>query len=137
MGKDAADQFLALSDDLTAYRHYLQNERGLAANTLLAYRHDLDRFAAWVAGGGLADYLHPGIRELTHFLEFLRAEKLTPPSVARHLVALKMFYRFLRPEERVQSNAVDLLSSPNLWERIPQEQSPESIDKLLAAPQPT
>src|SRR5207249_9923824 len=31
---------------------------------------------------------------------------------------------------------VELLSSPTLWERIPQVLSPESVEKLLAAPQP-
>jgi integrase/recombinase XerD len=45
-----------------------------------------------------------------------------------------MFYRFLRLEERVQDNAVDLLSSPILWQRIPHVLSPESVNKLLDAP---
>jgi integrase/recombinase XerD len=56
--------------------------------------------------------------------------------VARHLVALKMFYRFLRMEERAKESAVDLLSSPALWERIPQVLSPEAVEKLLASPLP-
>ncbi len=55
--------------------------------------------------------------------------------MARHLVALKMFYRFLRLEERTTDGTVDLLSSPSLWERIPQVLSPENVEKLLAAPQ--
>jgi integrase/recombinase XerD len=137
MSKDAVNNYSALTSDLTAFRHYLQSERGLAKNTLLAYGRDLDRFAGWVAGGGLANYLSPTIRELSDFLSYCRLEDLAPPSVARHLVALKMFYRFLRLEERVESSAVDLLSSPVLWERIPHVLSPESIEKLLASPQPT
>ncbi len=76
------------------------------------------------------------LRDLSHYLEFLRAEGLAPPSVARHLVALKMFYRFLRLEERTTESTVELLSSPALWERIPQVLSPESVTKLLAAPLP-
>src|SRR5437764_930019 len=102
MSKEAVNHYSALTSDITAFRHYLLSERGLAANTLLAYGRDLDRFAGWVAGGGLADYLHPGVRELSGFLGFCRESGLAPPSVARHLVALKMFYRFLRLEERVQ-----------------------------------
>jgi integrase/recombinase XerD len=137
MPSDAAAKFAALSDDLTAFRHYMQSERGLARNTVLAYGRDLDRFAQWVAGGGLKDYLRPNVRELSHYLSHLRDEGLAPPSSARHLVALKMFYRFLRLEERVEQNAVELLSSPALWERIPQVLSPESVEKLLAAPQAT
>ena len=108
----------------------------MAANTVLAYGRDLARFALWVSGGGLEDYLQPSARALSHYLSHLREEGLSPASMARHLVALKMFYRFLRMEERAPPSAVELLSSPNLWERIPQVLSPESVEKLLAAPQP-
>jgi integrase/recombinase XerD len=124
----------ALSGDIAAFADYLRAERGMARNTVLAYRADLERFHVWAAGGGLASYLTPSVRELSGYLEFLREEKLAVTSVARHLVALKMFYRYLRLEERVQQSAVELLSSPALWERIPHVLSPESVDKLLAAP---
>ena len=123
-----------LPGDITAFRIYLEAERGMARNTVLAYRADLERFCQWALGGGLADYLAPRVRELTNYLGYLREEGLAAPSIARHLVALKMFYRFLRLEERVTQNAIELLESPKLWERIPQVLSPESVDRLLAAP---
>jgi integrase/recombinase XerD len=129
-------QLQSLASDITAFRNYLQAERGLSANTVLAYGRDLSRFAEWVAEGSLPDYLRPSVRELTNYLSYLRDQQLAPPSTARHLVALKMFYRFLRLEERVERNTVELLSSPALWERIPQVLSPESVEKLLAAPHP-
>jgi len=135
MSSEAARQFAALSDDLTAFRHYMTAERGMAKNTILAYGRDLDRFAGWLAEGGLEDYLAPTLRELANYLGRLRDERLAPPSVARHLVALKMFYRFLRLEERTAQGTVELLSSPGLWERIPQVLSPENVEKLLAGPQ--
>ena len=122
-------------DDITAFRHYLQAERGMAANTVLAYGRDLGRFGQWVAAGGLGDHLRPSVRELSRYLSHLREGGLAPASVARHLIALKMFYRFLRLEERTDQNTVELLSSPALWERIPQVLSPEAVEKLLAAPQ--
>jgi integrase/recombinase XerD len=131
---DATARYGALADDIGAFRNYLQAERGMAANTVLAYGRDLDRFAQWVAGGGLKDYLQPTLRDLSHYLSHLRDEGLAPASSARHLVALKMFYRFLRLEERAQPSALELLSSPALWERLPQVLSPESVEKLLAAP---
>jgi integrase/recombinase XerD len=136
MLSDAARHYSALQEDLTAFRHYLQSERGLAENTVLAYGADLDRFSGWVAGGGLRDYLRPTILDLSHYLSHLRDEKLAPASTARHLISLKMFYRFLRLEERTTDATVDLLGSPALWERIPHVLSPESVDKLLAAPTP-
>ena len=135
MPSDRAAQFAALTDDVKSFHDYLRAERGLAVNTLLAYGRDLDHFSQWVAGEGLTDYLHPSLREVIQYLGFLREQGLAPPSVARHLVALKMFYRFLRLEERTDESTVELLSSPALWERIPQVLSPENVEKLLAAPQ--
>lgn len=128
-------QFLELNEDLVAFRNYMKAERGMADNTLISYGHDLERFAAWVADAGMSDYHTPTLGELGHYITFLRDEKLSPASIARHLVSLKMFYRFLKLEELAQSTAVEMLSSPALWERIPQILSPESVDKLLSAPQ--
>src|SRR5437868_6883733 len=128
---------MSLEDDRTAFHHYLEFERGVAANTLLAYGRDLDHFAAWVSESALTDYLRPTVRDLSHYLSHLRDLCLAPPSVARHLVALKIFYRFLRLEERTTESTVELLSSPVLWNRIPQVLSPASVEKLLAGPQPS
>lgn len=135
MRGEAAHSLSSLASDLAAFRHHLQAERGLSPNTVLAYDRDLRHFARWVAAGGLSDYLQPRVRELVNYLGYLHEAGLAPPSIARNLVALKMFYRFLRLEGRVEENAVELLSSPKLWERIPQVLRPESVDRLLAAPQ--
>jgi integrase/recombinase XerD len=126
-----------LSQDISAFRHYLQAERAMAANTVLAYGRDLDRFARWASDGNLADYLKPTLRELSHYLAWLRDDGLGPPTTARNLVALKMFYRFLRLEERTPDGTVELLASPALWERVPQVLSPDSVEKFLGAPQAT
>ena len=125
-----------LQSDLAAFRHYLRSERGMSDNTVQAYGRDLDRFAGWAATVHLAEYTKPTLKDLARYLAFLHDEKLAPPSVARHLVALKMFYRFLRLEERADAAAVDLLGSPKLWQRIPQVLSPDAVDQLLRAPQP-
>ncbi|MBM3993772.1 MAG: site-specific tyrosine recombinase XerD [Planctomycetes bacterium] len=135
MSVKASSHLAALQTDLSAFRDYLAAERGMAKNTVLAYERDLTKFHEWVASGALADYLKPTVRDLTHYLAHLKEAGLAPPSIARNLIATKMFYRFLRMEERVEQNTVELLSSPRLWERIPQVLSPESVDKLLSAPQ--
>ncbi|MEO2091648.1 MAG: site-specific tyrosine recombinase XerD [Gemmataceae bacterium] len=125
-----------LASDLLAFRRYLRSERGLAENTVAAYGRDLDRFGRWAADARMGDHLRPTLRELSRFLAVLHDEKLAPPSVARHLVALRTFYKYLRLEERTDQTAVDLLGSPKLWQRLPQVLSPEAVDALLAAPTP-
>ena len=130
----ANQQFAELSDDIRAFRDYMTSERGMAKNTILAYGRDLDRFALWATDKGLSDYLKPTVRALSGYIGQLREEQLAPASIARHLIALKMFYRFLRLEDRGDPQAVELLSSPSLWSRIPQVLSPESVEQLLAGP---
>lgn len=125
---------LSLLADVAAFKQYLTSERGLSENTVLAYGRDLARFVAWAEGVRLADHLRPSLSDLVRYLGFLHDEKLAPPSAARHVVALRMFYRYLRYEERTDESTVDLLASPKLWERIPQVLSPESVEALLAAP---
>lgn len=127
---------IELMDDIRAFRHYLEAERGMAKNTVIAYTSDLEKFSAWAEKYPGFDHLHPQMRDLSSFISYLREEGLAPQSVARHLVALKMFYRFQRLEERVEKNAVDMLGSPKLWDRIPQVLSPTSVEKLLNAPLP-
>jgi integrase/recombinase XerD len=123
-----------LQSDTAAFRHYLAAERGLSDNTVQAYGRDMNRFAEWVALAKLPDYKKPTLKDLGRYVSFLHDQSLAAPSIARHIVALRTFYRFLRLEERADPTAVDLLGSPKLWERIPQVLSPESVDKLLAGP---
>jgi integrase/recombinase XerD len=124
-----------LNEDIAAFRHYVQSERGLADNTVQAYGRDLDRFVKWCGLVRYSEYTAPTLKDLGRYLAFLHDEELAPPSIARHLVSLKMFYRFLRIEERADAAAVDLLGSPKLWERIPQVLPPHAVEELLKAPQ--
>ena len=128
--------FSQLRADMAAFRDYIQSERGLAENTVLAYGRDLDRFARWVDLVALPDYRNPALKDLARYVSFLHEEELAAPSMARHLVALKMFYRFLQLEERASATTVNLLSAPKLWERVPQVLPPTAVEALITAPQP-
>jgi len=128
--------FSELRSDITDFRNYIRAERGLSDNTVQSYGRDLDRFAKWVVLVRLASYRKPTLKELASYVGFLHDEKLAPPSIARHLVALKMFYRYLKIEERADATAVDLLGSPKLWERVPEVLPPTAVEALVNAPQP-
>src|SRR5262245_22367274 len=125
-----------LQSDVAAFRHYLAAERGLSDNTVQAYGRDLGRFAEWVSLVRLADYRKPSLKDLGRYVGFLHESNLAAPSIARHVVALRTFYRYLRLEERADPTAVDLLASPKLWERVPAVLTPANVDALLAGPRP-
>ena len=118
---------------VTAFIDYLRSECHLAENTTAAYRRDLRRFMRWLAGRGIP---HLSIRDLADYASWLSDEELAPASIARHLVSLKLFFRYLLLEGILKDNLVELLGSPKLWSRVPQVMSPQAVDTFLESPRP-
>jgi integrase/recombinase XerD len=114
-----------------AFFEYLTGECRLAANTIAAYRRDIRRFQAWLAGRSIRLLK---IADLSDFVASLHAEQLAPASIARHIVALRMYIRYLQLEGIVQENLAELLGSQKLWQRIPHVLSPTMVTRFLAAP---
>ncbi|HZN36203.1 MAG TPA: site-specific tyrosine recombinase XerD [Pirellulaceae bacterium] len=112
---------------------YLRSECHLAANTIAAYRRDLAHFSEWLSGRSAAKLT---VRELSDYMGWLQTKKLAPPSVARHIVALKLFYRYLQLEGVVRDNPAELLGTQKMWQRVPEVLSAALVEKLLSAPQP-
>ncbi len=117
---------------LEAFSSYLAGECHLAENTVKAYRRDLVRFLRWLGKRRPAQLTLQDISAYPAWL--LETEQLAPSSVARHLISLKMFFRYLQLEGELRESAVELLGSPKLWERVPHVLSPELIERLLETP---
>jgi integrase/recombinase XerD len=116
---------------LASFVGYLANECHLADNTVVAYRRDLRRFFLWL---GRRNVLDLTIQQLADYAAWLAGQSLAAASVARHLVSLKIFYRYLQLEGAVRDNLAELLGSTKQWQRIPHVMSPAVIDGLLSAP---
>lgn len=117
-----------------SFLNYLQAECGLAQNTLSAYRTDLRKFCDWMDRHPDVDVTQVRLPLLSDFLQSLHALGLTASTIARHLVSLKMFFRYLILEGILAESLVDLMNSPKLWQYLPKVLSPEMVDRLLAAP---
>lgn len=116
---------------LRAFVDYLRSECHLAKNTVEAYRRDIERFYGWL-GDRQAAALH--VNDLADYAAWLHARQLAPASLGRHLVSLKVFYRYLQLEGVLADNPAELLGSQKLWQRVPSVFSSEMVERLLAAP---
>lgn len=120
---------------LTAFEGHLRGECHAADNTVAAYLRDARRFFRWLNGRAIPKL---SIHDLADYAGWLlESEDLAPASIARHVVSLKLFFRFLQLEGALAENLVELLGSPRLWQRVPHVLSPELCDKLFDAPRPT
>ena len=122
---------------LQPFLAYLDAECGMSANTIAAYRRDLDKFFGWNRDNGKVPLHEICLSTMTAYLEYLQQFELAASSIARNLVAIRMFFRFLMLEGVVAESTVDLVTSPKLWQRLPRVLSPEMVDELLVAPLPS
>ena len=122
---------------LGTFIDYLRAECGLAENTVEAYRRDLLRFFDWLnqyqPKRSLEDL---GIRDLSRYVASLHDSSLAPTTIARHIVSLRMLYRYLQLEGVIKDSQADLLDRPRTWQRIPSVLGPDRVDQLLQSPGP-
>ena len=118
---------------LEGFLAYAAGECHLAENTVAAYHRDLERFLVWLNGRAV-----PGlsIRDLADYATWLHGQKLGPATLARHLVSLRVFFRYLQLEGVLSENRAELLGSQKLWDRVPKVLSPQQVDRLLDSPRP-
>ena len=76
-------------------------ERGLSPNTVKSYGSDLLSLADFLQERNITSWSQPDRDTLLDFLDFLRDKDMDTTSIARHLTAIKMFYRYLAGEKLV------------------------------------
>ena len=123
---------------VAGYLDHLAVERGLAANTLGAYRRDLRRYVDFLNSRGLSDPARVREREVTDFLAAIRtgddgAAPLRASSAARTVVAVRGLHRFLVLEGRTATDPAGLVQPPATPKRLPKAISLDAVERLLAA----
>jgi integrase/recombinase XerD len=106
-------------------------ERGLAHNTLMAYRRDLHTLQRYMVDQRLHHPAELTREALRAFLQYLTRMKLSPTSIARSLAALRGFCRFLLKERVIAENPILLIESPRPWMRLPKTLTQAEVTALL------
>ena len=119
---------------LDQFMDHLVLERGLSENTRLAYHHDLSEFLAFLARRGRGSIQEVQRRDIVDCLMEGKQKGLAAPSLARRLVAIKVFFRHLSREGLLAVNVAEAMDSPRLWKILPPTLTLAEVDRLLAAP---
>ncbi len=118
---------------LTRFLDVIWMERGLAANTLAAYRTDLLALQRWLAGRGGS--LGTATRaELLEYVATRVAGGARPRSTARQLSAIRRFYRQLVRDGSRRDDPTAEIAMPRTGRALPKSLSEEDVETLLAAP---
>jgi len=132
--RPAPDQFDSIGD---AFLTYIRVECGLSPNTVEAYARDLRELFESLRDAGVREPIDVAPRHLAEHVQGLRRDRaLATSSVARHVATIKIFFRFLLSERRLETNPADWLEQPIRWRRLPSVLSPNQIRTLIEAAAP-
>jgi integrase/recombinase XerD len=130
----------ALAKLLRDHDDWLVVERGLAENSLVAYRRDLRRYEAYLREQGETDpatigedTVHTYVRYLETLTDEDGARVLAPSSVARALVAVRSFHRFCAREGFVDRDPSEEVGAPRVPAGIPKALDEAEVELLLGA----
>lgn len=123
------------------YLAHLRVERGLADNTLAAYRRDLARWADWCRVHGRTDPATVSENDVADFVQALREGQddhppLAASSTARTLVAVRGLHRFAAREGVTAADPSKAVRPPRAARRLPKAISVEEVARILAAAGP-
>jgi integrase/recombinase XerD len=121
-------------DRLGRYLDYLSAEKGLAPNTIAAYRSDLTRLARSMGRRSLERARQ---EDLLGALRRMRLAGASPRSVARWVVAVRGFFSYLLLEGVIGSDPSAKLEAPRTWRSLPKAITAEEVEALIAAPDAT
>lgn len=119
-------------DMVRAYVRYLKLQRGMSANTLDAYQHDLQKLLLFLSAGQ-RDVRDVELADLQTFAAGLHDIGIGPRSQCRILSGVRSFFRFLQLDGWRDDDPSELLESPVLGEHLPEVLSTEEVDCLEAS----
>jgi integrase/recombinase XerD len=120
-------------DVLQLFLDYLSVEKGLSANTILAYGRDLRKFFVFLKMEK-SDWARARENLLARFIQRQSMAGLQSRSLAQLISALKSFYRFLALDGLVKKDPAANLSSPKTWLTLPKFLTLPEVEELLRQP---
>ena len=120
-----------LLQDIVLYLEYLEVERGLAYNTILAYRSDLYSLCEFLNKQNIVDKKDISRFHLNLYIKNLYDNKYTPRSIAREIASGKGFFNWLSINEMIQHNPSLSIEQPKLPKKLPKVLTMKEITELL------
>jgi integrase/recombinase XerD len=123
---------------LAEHDTWLAVERGLAANSLTAYRRDLRTYAVFLRARGQTDPEQVGESTVAAYVDDLRARRdedgtprYKPASIARALVAVRSFHRFCVEEGFLTTDPSEDVGAPPVPQGLPKALTEGEVDRIL------
>jgi integrase/recombinase XerD len=116
------------------FKSWLQLEKSLAANSVMAYIRDVDKFTDFLVLQNIKkDPSSIELSELEAFVKWINELGMTVASQARIISGLRTFYKYCVLEDITAKDPTTLLEAPKQNRLLPDVLSFEEIERIIAA----
>lgn len=129
-----SDQKPLCPEEIEDFVSYISTEKAAALNTIEAYSRDLQKFAEFLRVNGKAPLKEATEVDIVEFLSEMKNRQYATSSISRTLIALKVFFHFLKREGMIPHNPALYLETPKLWLQLPSVLTVEEMERLLLQP---
>lgn len=124
---------------LTQYLEYIQGTKNVSPHTVNNYRRDIEQFLEFLRRLSAGDFMFKAVDVFLarRYLASLVSRDYSRKTVARHIAALRSFFRYLCRVQLIDSNPFVGIRTPKLEQRLPQFLDMPEMEDLLKLPPPT
>lgn len=112
------------------FQEYLSTEKGLSENSIFSYKYDLLKFTTYLEKLQI-DILEVQAKDINKFLMEEKNRKVSSKTLAREVVALRQFYKYLKEEKKLNHNPTEKIGTPEVSRALPDYLTVAEIDELF------
>lgn len=117
---------------LKLYLRFVKVEKGLAENSVLSYKNDLDRYLRFISNdlqinqlGGIT------IAHIENFLMELLSMELSISTIARNISSIRSFHEFIVVEKLADANPAELVELPKKAKKLPEVLTAVEVEQII------
>ena len=124
---------------LENYLDFIQGTKNVSHHTVHNYRRDIEQFLEFLRRLTTGDFTFGAVDAYMarRYLASLVGREYSRKTMARHIAALRSFFRYLCREQIIESNPFVGIRTPKLERRLPQFLDVPEIDDLMKLPRRT
>lgn len=123
-----------MGGELEAFISYLSGIKKMSENTIVSYRRDLNKFAAYLEEQGVSKVEEISEFDLNDYVRQLDKQNFKAATISRNIASIKAFFHYLTNAGRIKEDISENLKAPKIEKKIPTVLTVEETEKLLMQP---
>lgn len=123
-----------MGGELEAFISYLSGIKKMSENTIVSYRRDLNKLAAYLGEQGVSKVEEISEFDLNDYVRQLDKQNFKAATISRNIASIKAFFHYLTNEGRIKEDISENLKAPKIEKKIPTVMTVEETEKLLMQP---